>query len=52
MFVSMSILCAISLLIGVVVGVVCRNANIGATIGAGLFALFGVVTTLLAMVFK
>ena len=52
MYVNLASMCAISLLTGVVVGVICRDANFGAAIGGGLFALLGIVATLLALGFK
>ena len=52
MFGKLSILCAISLLIGVVVGMVCHDANFGTALGGGLFALLGTVATLLTLLYE
>jgi hypothetical protein len=52
MAINFLVLCAISLLIGVMVGVLCHDANLGAALGGGLFALLGTVATLLALLWK
>ena len=49
MVLSMSAFCVLSLLVGIVVGVIGRDAGLGATIGGGMFALLSVVVGLLVL---